>query len=203
MANIKKLKANGQDIVPITHEQAVLDSNGVTFDSKLNAINNAISRLENNSTSNVPSLEGNALTFGNYTIKYNETDDTLDFIYNGTTEEPEVPPTTEGEVVSVTWNDGKSILDTGNIVDNATAMLSDPITIDNNYNYTIRYTDKVTQVRFAYYDNNNTFISRGDYLTSGAVEFPENTVYVRIKAEKVSITVNEVNDNIILKKVTK
>lgn len=26
MANIKKLKANGQDIVPITHEQAVLDS---------------------------------------------------------------------------------------------------------------------------------------------------------------------------------
>ncbi len=45
-------------------------------------------------SSNVPSLEGNALTFGNYTIKYNETDDTLDFIYNGTTEEPEVPPTT-------------------------------------------------------------------------------------------------------------
>ena len=91
MANIKKLKENGQDIVPITHEQAVLDSNGVTLDSKLNAINNAISRLENNSTSNVPSLEGNALTFGNYTIKYNETDDTLDFLYNGTTEEPEVP----------------------------------------------------------------------------------------------------------------
>ena len=28
----KKLKENGQDIVPITHEQAVLDSNGVTLD---------------------------------------------------------------------------------------------------------------------------------------------------------------------------
>ena len=56
MANIKKLKANGQDIVPITHEQAVLDSNGVTLDSKLNAINNAISRLENNSTPSTPSL---------------------------------------------------------------------------------------------------------------------------------------------------
>ena len=70
MANIKKLKANGQDIVPITHEQAVLDSNGVTLDSKLNAINNAISRLENNSTSSTPSLVGNALTLGNYTIKY-------------------------------------------------------------------------------------------------------------------------------------
>lgn len=98
MANIKKLKANGQDIVPITHEQAVLDSNGVTLDSKLNAINNAISRLENNSTSNAPSLVGNTLTFGNYTIKYNETDDTLDFIYNGTTDEPVVPPTSDSYV---------------------------------------------------------------------------------------------------------
>ena len=57
MANIKKLKANGQDVVPITHEQAVLDSNGVTLDSKLNAINNAISRLENGSTSNATPLD--------------------------------------------------------------------------------------------------------------------------------------------------
>lgn len=107
MANIKKLKENGQDIVPITHEQAVLDSNGVTLDSKLNAINNAISRLENNSTSNVPSLEGNALTFGNYTIKYNETDDTLDFIYNGATDVPVVPNNyvTEGLSMYIDAND--------------------------------------------------------------------------------------------------
>lgn len=97
MANIKKLKANGQDIVPITHEQAVLDSNGVTLDSKLNAINNAISRLENNSSSNVPSLEGNTLTIGNYTITYNETDDTLDFIYNGSTDNPGTGGTTPEE----------------------------------------------------------------------------------------------------------
>lgn len=119
MANIKKLKANGEDIVPITHEQAVLDSNGVTLDSKLNAINNAISRLENNSTSNVPSLEGNALTFGNYTIKYNETDDTLDFIYNDTTEEPEVPPTT-GDYVTEglsLYIDAADVATRGSIVD--------------------------------------------------------------------------------------
>ena len=95
----------------------------------------------------------------------------------------------------------------GGIVVNEQAVVTDYIKIDNNYNYTINYTDKVTEVRLAYYDNNNTFISRGDYLTSGAVdtvvEFPENTVYVRIKAEKVGITVNEVNDNIIFKKVLK
>lgn len=90
MANIKKLKANGQDIVPITHEQAVLDSNGVTLESKLTTINNAISQLQNNSTSGTPSnpsLGGNTtiITMGNYIITYNETDDTLDFIYNGET----------------------------------------------------------------------------------------------------------------------
>lgn len=103
MANIKKLKENGQDIVPITHEQAVLDSNGVTLDSKLNAINNAISRLENNSTSGTPSnpsLGGNTtiITMGNYQIKYNSADDTLDFIYNGVIDEPVVPPTSDGYV---------------------------------------------------------------------------------------------------------
>lgn len=98
MANIKKLKANGQDIVPITHEQAVLDSNGVTLESKLATINNAISQLQNNSTSGTPSnpsLGGNTtiITMGNYIITYNETDDTLDFIYNGETggDTPEEP----------------------------------------------------------------------------------------------------------------
>ena len=107
-------------------------------------------------------------------------------------------------IIAVTWKDGKSLLDNGSIVVNEQAVITDYIKIDNNYNYTINYTDKVTEVRLAYYDNNNTFILRGDYLTSGAVvEFPENTVYVRIKAEKVGITVNEVNDNIIFKKVLK
>lgn len=110
-------------------------------------------------------------------------------------------------IIKPTWIDGKSMIDNGNIVVNEQAVVTDYIKIDNNYNYTINYTDKVTEVRLAYYDNNNTFISRGDYLTSGTVdtvvEFPENTVYVRIKAEKVGITVNEVNDNIIFKKVLK
>ncbi len=327
MANIKKLKANGQDIVPITHEQAVLDSNGVTLDSKLNAINNAISRLENNSTPSTPSLEGNIkiLTIGNYTITYNETDDTLDFLYNGVIDKPDVPSTpveeviplswavgnlsgtdgsetvqdnalrsdfvaietgytysfyldtsfydpsgvrvyfydtnktyisrTDGnvigyvsgtdilidvptnaaymrfkanasgttsvdtigslftlrkrndEIVIPTWNDGKSISgSTGEIVVNEAAMVTDPIAIDNNYNYTIRYNPTTTnEVRIAFYDSSQGFISRSDYLTSGnkdtLITFPENTAYFRIKTEKVGITVNEANNNIIIKKV--
>ena len=111
------------------------------------------------------------------------------------------------EVVSVTWIDGKTISN-GNIVDNATAMLSDPITIDNNYNYTIRYNPTTTnQLRIVFYDSSQTFISKTDYLTTGNVDtvitFPENTAYFRIKVEKVGITVNEANDNIIIKKVAK
>ena len=112
-------------------------------------------------------------------------------------------------IISPTWNDGKSISGTsGEVVANDTAMLTDPIEIDNNYNYTIRYNPTTTnEVRIAFYNSSQTFISRTDYLTSGNVDtviaFPENTAYFRIKAEKVGITVNEANDNIIIKKVAK
>lgn len=65
MTNIKKLKENGQDIFPITHEQAVLDSNGVTLDTKLNDINNNIptktSDLANDS-GYLTSIEDNLVT---------------------------------------------------------------------------------------------------------------------------------------------
>ena len=115
----------------------------------------------------------------------------------------------DGIIISPTWNDNKSIVGSnGGIIANDTAMLTDPIEIDNNYNYTIRYNPTTTnEVRIAFYDSSQTFISRTDYLTSGNVDtviaFPENTAYFRIKAEKVGITVNEANDNIIIKKVAK
>ena len=205
MANIKKLKANGQDIVPITHEQAVLDSNGVTLDSKLNAINNAISRLENNSTSNTPSLVGNALTFGNYTIKYNETDDTLDFIYNGGTGggTPEEPTT---GVISLSWIDNKNIDYQGVENNDTTAIITDYLTKEDAYNYTINLTD-VTSVKIYFYDSSKTFISRTNDLTVNStdilIEFPENTSYFRIKSDKGTATVDNANNYIIIKKVKK
>ena len=207
MANIKKLKENGQDIVPITHEQAVLDSNGVTLDSKLNAINNAISRLENNSTSGTPSnpsLGGNTtiITMGNYTIKYNETDDTLDFIYNGATDVPVVPPTTE-EVVPLTWIDNRNINISGVEHDDTTSMATDYLTKENGYNYTINLTD-VSSVKIYFFDSSKTFISRTDNLTVNStdilIEFPENTSYFRIKSDKGTATVDNANNYIILKK---
>ena len=113
------------------------------------------------------------------------------------------------EIVIPTWNDGKSIAGaTGGIIVNEAAMVTDLITIDNNYNYTIRYNPTTTnEVRIAFYDSSQGFISRSNYLTSGnedtLITFPENTAYFRIKSEKVGITVNEANNNIIIKKVKK
>ena len=196
MASIKKLKENGQDIVPITHEQAVLDSNGVTLDSKLNAINNAISRLENNT----PSLVGNTLTFGNYTIKYNETDDTLDFLYNGVIDVPEEPTVEE---VSLVWEAG-NLNSSGAEESNDYAIRSNFVTIEANYTYSFYLESALsdpTGIRVYFYDSNKTFISRtdGDALgyTTGtdiAIDIPTNAVYMRFKSNKnTSTTLNNIN----------
>ena len=72
-------KANKSDI-PTKTSQLTNDSDFATNAS----VDEKIANI------NAPSLEGNTLTFGNYTITYNETDDTLDFIYNGVIEEPVV-----------------------------------------------------------------------------------------------------------------
>lgn len=36
MSKIKKLNQNGEDILPVTHEEAVFDSNGVSIGTKIN-----------------------------------------------------------------------------------------------------------------------------------------------------------------------
>ena len=86
-------------------------------------------------------------------------------------------------------------------------MTSNFISVDSNYNYTIYYTANVSEIRIVYYDSSQTLISRSDYITSGAVDtlmtFPENTGLFRIKATRGSVTVNEANANIIIKKVLK
>lgn len=219
MANIKKLKANGQDIVPITHEQAVLDSNGVTLDSKLNAINNAISRLENNSTPSTPdtpstpSLEGNIkiLTIGNYTITYNETDDTLDFIYNGATDDPgtggttpDNPGTDNPNIIKPTWIDNTNINYQGVQNTDSSAMATDYIAKEDGYTYTINLTS-VSSCKIYFFDSSKTFISRTDNLTVDSsditINFPETCKYFRVKSDKGTATVSNADTYIVIKKI--
>lgn len=109
-------------------------------------------------------------------------------------------------IIKPTWIDEKS-LSSGNVVSNVYTMITEPIKIDENYNYTISYTTNVVEVRIVSYDADKTFISRTEYLTSGStdtlIEFPEGTAYFRIKVKKAGITVDQADDNVILKKVLK
>lgn len=211
MANIKKLKANGQDIVPVTHEQAVLDSNGVTLESKLTTINNAISRLENNSTSSTPSLEGNTLTFGNYTITYNETDDTLDFIYNGVIDDPgtggttpDNPGTDNPNIIKPTWIDNTNIDYQGVQNTDSSAMVTDYIAKEDGYTYTINLTS-VSSCKIYFFDSSKTFISRTNNLTVDSsditINFPETCKYFRVKSDKGTATVSNADTYIVIKKI--
>lgn len=185
----------------------------MTLDSKLNAINNAISRLENNSTSGTPSnpsLGGNTtiITMGNYTIKYNETDDTLDFIYNdgtggGTPEEPGTGGTTQEEV-KPTWIDDVYLdPSTGIQEDNVGTACSDFISYDNSYQYKITV-DTVTYIRVLYYDSSKAFISKEnveDNSTDSVLTPPSNTAYIRLKVSKESIAFADLSQHVILKKI--
>ena len=155
-------------------------------------------------TKEIPKANILSIVLGNYEIKYNSTDDTLDFIFNGVIDEPVVPPT-EG-VISLSWIDNKNINYLGAENNDTSAMITDYLTKENGYNYTINLTD-VSSFKIYFYDSSKTFISRTSNLTVNStdtlIEFPENTSYFRLKSDKGTATVDNANDYIILKKVKK
>ena len=163
-------------------------------------------------SSNVPSLEGNALTFGNYTIKYNETNDTLDFIYNGVIDEPVV----EEIVLNPTWTDNMNLSSSdGSATSTPGVMITDFITIESGYNYSITMfppTD-ATGIRIYFYTSSQTYISRTEdvvtdtWVNNVAVDInsitPSNAVYMRFKSNSTDgVTASNANSYIIIKKIT-
>ena len=109
-------------------------------------------------------------------------------------------------IIQVTWIDNKNINYQGVEFDETLAMITDYLTKEDGYNYTINLTD-VSTVKLYFFNSSKTFISRTDNLTVNStdilIEFPENTSYFRVKSDKGTATVNNANDYIILKKVTK
>ena len=109
-------------------------------------------------------------------------------------------------IIQVTWIDNKNINYSGDENDDTSAMVTDYLTKENGYNYTINLTD-VSSFKIYFFDSSKTFISRTNNLTVDStdilIEFPENTSYFRLKSDKGTATVNNANDYIILKKVTK
>ena len=109
-------------------------------------------------------------------------------------------------VLNPTWIDNRNINIQGVENDDTSAMVTDYLTKEDGYNYTVNLTS-VSSVKIYFFNSSKTFISRTDNLTVDStdilIEFPENTSYFRVKSDKGTATVNNANDYIILKKVTK
>lgn len=163
-------------------------------------------KVANAFTNEITELNILSLVLGNYQIKYNSTDGTLDFLYNGVIDVLSTPEEPTTGVISLSWIDNRNIDYKGVENDDTSAMVTDYLTKEDGYNYTINLTD-VSSVKVYFFGSSKTFISRTDNLTVDStdtlIEFPENTVYFRIKSDKGIATVDNANDYIILKKVAK
>lgn len=195
-----------------THDQYLTqhqDLSNYALKTEIPTVPTKTSQLTNDSgfiTNGTTELNISSIVLGNYQIKYNSTDDTLDFIFNGVIDVPEEPSTPTEGVISLSWIDNKNINYSGAENDDATAMITDYLTKENGYNYTINLTD-VSSFKIYFYDSAKTFISRTGNLTVNSIdtliEFPENTSYFRLKSDKGTATVDNANNYIILKKVNK
>ena len=109
-------------------------------------------------------------------------------------------------VLNPTWIDNRNINIQGVENDDTSAMITDYLTKEDGYNYTINLTS-VSSVKIYFFNSSKTFISRTDNLTVNStdilIEFPENTSYFRIKSDKGTATIDNANDYIIIKKVAK
>ena len=112
----------------------------------------------------------------------------------------------DDNIISVTWIDNRNINYQGVEFDETLAMITDYLTKEDGYNYTINLTS-VSSVKIYFFNSSKTFISRTDDLTVDStdiiIEFPENTSYFRVKSNKGTATVDNANDYIIIKKVLK
>ena len=109
-------------------------------------------------------------------------------------------------IIQVSWIDNKNINYSGAENDDTSAMVTDYLTKEDGYNYTINLTS-VSSVKIYFFNSSKTFISRTNNLTvdstDALIEFPENTSYFRVKSDKGTATVDNANDYIIIKKVAK
>ena len=94
----------------------------------------------------------------------------------------------------------KGYLDaTGNFVTNNNVALFDYIPIKANTKYTMSLNERL-EYRFAYYDNNKTFISRSDaFFGSSSFKTPENTQYLKMFINVLQTVTQEIIDGLDIK----
>ena len=165
-------------------------------------------------TKEIPKANILSIVLGNYEIKYNSTDDTLDFIFNGVIDEPDVPSTPTEEVIPLTWAIGNLSSTDGSEKPQDNALRSDFAAIEDNYDYSF-YMDTSfydpSGVRVYFYDTNKTYISRTDGNVIGyesgtdiLIDVPTNAAYMRFKANSSgTTTVDTIGSLFTLKRKTK
>ena len=145
---------------------------------------------------NAGSGTGSTADYRPYSIRYNSSNDRLEFIYT--------PHTTER--ISLSWTANTNVSDTGIIRPDELAMVSNYIAKEDGYKYLL-YLDNTTSTKISFWDSSKTFISRSnDYTVLGTdveIEFPKGTVYFRVKTDAIDpVTIDNVNEHVIVKKVS-
>lgn len=198
-----------------THDQYLTqhqDLSNYALKTEIPTVPTKTSQLTNDSgfiNNATTELNISSIVLGNYQIKYNSADDTLDFIFNGVIDNPDVPPTTE-EVVPLTWALGNLNSSGAETVQDST-LRSGFVAIEDNCHYSF-YLDTSMEdprgIRVYFYDTNKTFISRtdGDVLlyTTGTdivIDIPSNAAYMRFKSNvNGTTTINNINSLFTLRK---
>lgn len=152
--------------------------------------------VDNAVAANAGSGTGSTADYGPYSIRYNSSNDRLEFIYT--------PHTTER--ISLSWTANTNITDSGIIISDNLAMVTDFIAKEDGYKYLL-YLDNTTSTMISFWDSSKKFISRSnDYTVLGTdveIEFPEGTAYFRVKTDAVDpVTIDNVNEHVIVKKVS-
>ena len=147
---------------------------------------------------NAGSGTGSTADYRPYSIRYNSSNDRLEFIYT--------PHTTER--ISLSWTANTNISDSGIITSDNLAMITDFIAKEDGYKYLL-YLDNTTSTKISFWDSSKTFISRSsDYTVSSIgtevnITFPKGTAYFRVKTDAVDpVTIDNVNEHVIVKKVS-
>ena len=125
-----------------------------------------------------------SITLGNYTIQYNATTDSLDFIYSN-------PNLVEELITGVTYERGE-FLDDGSLENSTITVRSSKIAIEQGFNYYVYFENAGRYFRYYLYGANDVYLGRSDSMDvyenqtvpvvlSGVGYSAKDVAYMRIK----------------------
>lgn len=196
-ANVVALDNYKAEKVYVDEQIANITNNNIT-ESELDSLLEEIFGINDKN-------ELTSVRLGNYQMKYDSTNDTLDFLYNGAIDEPIV------ETIPLAWEVGNLSGTDGSETEQSSTLRTGFVTIEDNCDYSF-YLDTSMEdprgIRVYLYDVDKAYISRtdGDELlyTTGidiSIDIPANAAYMRFKSNVDSTTtINNINSLFTLRK---